>query len=299
MTNPRLLVLGLQRRTVLAAVLVSAFLLGASGCTNLQAVRDFAKISAATADYRQIVADYAMSPERLKRYQPDGFARELETEAEARAKQKQKLEAAQTILVEYMTALGDLAADDLPNVDTQVDALGKALEEAKFVGKADETIGKETGTAASTIAKILTRAVLDRWRQEQTSRIVREANDSVQIVTAGLREIVLKDFSASLDIETEAVRKCFEAATAAAASVGVQDAVDPLVRVLRVEHSDQIETRRAKLRAYANVLEKIGEGHEDLNKNVDRLQDEALKERLRAYAKDLQDLYKAIATLSE
>lgn len=299
MTHSCPLGLVLHRRTVLAVVLVNAFLLGASGCANLDAVRDFAKTSAATADYRQIVADYAMSPERQKRYQPARFAPQLDAQAKARAEQKPKLEAAQTILVEYMTALGDLAADDLPNVDTQVDALGKALEKAKFVGDGDAAISKETGTAAATIANILTRAVLDHWRQKATSRIVREANDSVQTVTAGLREIVLKDFSASLDTEKETVRKYFEAPIAAATAGGDTDAVPPLARILWLEHSDQVETRRAKLMAYAEVLEKIGKGHEDLNKNVDRIQDKALKERLRAYAKDLQALYKAIVTLNK
>jgi hypothetical protein len=286
-------------RKVLAVVLVSAFLLGASGCANLQAVRDFAKTSAATADYRQIVADYAMSPERQKRYQPERSAPDLNVQAKAREEQKPKLEAVQSILVEYMTALGDLAADDLPNVDNQVDALGKALENAKFVGNGDAAISKETGTAAATIAKILTHAVLDHWRQKQTSRIVREANDSVQTVSAGLREIVLNDFSASLDAEEEAVRKYFEAAIAASTAGGDTTGVPPLARILWLEHSDQLQTRRAKLTSYAEVLAKIGKGHEDLNNNVDSLQDKAMKERLRAYAKDLQSLYTAIATLSK
>lgn len=288
-----------QLRVFLAVALLSAFLTFVAGCANLQSVRDFAKISAATADYQQIVADYAMSPDRQKRYQPARSAPQLEAQAKARAEQKPKLEAAQTILVEYMNALGDLAADDLPKVDTQIDALGKALEKAKFVGDGDAAIGKETATAAGTIAKILIRAVLDHWRQKQTSRIVTEANDSVQIVTSGLREIVLKDFSASLDTEKETVRKYFEAPIAASTASGDADAVPALARILWLEHSDQIETRRVKLTAYADVLDKIGKGHEDLAQNVNRLKDKDLKERLRGYAKDLQALYKAIVTISK
>ena len=297
MTNPR--PLSQHRRTMLALALLSALLPFISGCTNLQAVRDFAKTSAATADYRQIVTDYVTSPDRQKRYQPARSAPQLEASAKVRAEQKPKIEAAQTILVEYMTALGDLAADDLPKVDSQVDALGKALEKAKFVGDGDAAIGKETATAAGTIAKILTRAVLDHWRQKQTSRIVREADDSIQTVTAGLREIVLKDFGASLDTESETVRKYFEAPIAAAKSGGDTDAVPPLARILWLEHSDEIKARRAKLTAYADVLAKIGKGHADLNENVDRLRDKALKERLRGYTKDLQALYNAIVIMAK
>ena len=38
------------------------------GCANLDAVRKFAETSAATADYKQVVADYAESPKRSMRY---------------------------------------------------------------------------------------------------------------------------------------------------------------------------------------------------------------------------------------
>jgi hypothetical protein len=297
MTNPRLL--PQHPRTLLAVALLGVVLPLVSGCANLQAVRDFAKTSAATADYKQIVTDYATSPDRQQRYQPQRSAPQLAAQAKRRAEQKPTLEAAQTVLVEYMTALGDLAADDLPKVDSQVEALGKALEKAKFVGDGDAAIGKETATAAGSIAKILTRAVLDHWRQRQTSRIVREANDSIQIVTAGLREIVLKDFGASLDTESETVRKYFETSMVAATSGGDKDAVPPLARILWLEHSDEINARRAKLTAYADVLAKIGEGHADLNKNVDRLRDEVLRERLRGYTKDLEALYNAIVTLTK
>lgn len=297
MIDSNSLVISSCLRKFLAATFMSFFIFLASGCANLQAVHDFARISASTADYQQIVEDYATSPERQSRYQPERYPPYQDDDTGSLAEQKLKLEAAQRILVEYMAALAALAADDLPSIDTSVDDLVGSLEYARFIGEGDAAINKETGTAAAMIAKILTRAVHDHWRQAQTSQIVREANDSVQIVTMGLREIVLEDFSSSIDHEEEAVRKYFESVIAASTASGDTDAVPSLARIMWLEHSDHIETRRERLTAYADILEKIGQGHEDLKINVDSLENKALRERLRNYGKDLQSLYTAILTL--
>ena len=285
-----------RRWTVFSIALLSSLLM--AGCVDLQGVREFAKTSAATADYRRVVADYVGSPDRQKRYQPARSAAQLDALAKLRAEQKTKLEGAQTVLVQYMTALGDLAADDVPKVDSEIDALSNALEQAKFVGDGDFAIKKETATAASKIAKILTRAVLDHWRQDQLGRIIKDTDPSVQTVVAGLREIVLIDFNASLDAESETVRKYFEKPIADATSRNEPDAVPPLARILLLERLDQIAARRSQLIAYAEVLNKIGMGHSDLLANVDKLHDKALTERLKLYVKDLQTLYKAISEIN-
>jgi len=285
-----------NRWSVVRVILIGALFL--TGCANLQAVREFSKTSAATADYRQIVTDYVGSPNRQKRYQPERSAAQLKALADARAVQKPSLEGAQKVLVEYMAALGDLAADELPIVDNEIDALGNALEQAKFIGDADAAIKKETATAASTIVKVLSRAVLDHWRQSQVRQIIRETDQSLQTVVAGLREIVLKDFTASLDTEAEAIRKYFEKPIADATSRNEPDAVPPLARILWLEHQDQLAMRRGKLAAYAEVLTTIGKGHADLRTNIDKLDDEALKARLKQYAKNLQTLYKTVKELT-
>lgn len=267
------------------------------GCANLQAVREFAKTSAETANYHQIVSDYIRSAERQKHYQPAAVAAQLDALARARAEQRAKLEGAQRVLVQYLSALGDLAADQLPNVDSEVDRLGKALEKAKFVGDGDAAIGKETASACAAIVKVLTRAVLDHWRQAQVSRIIRETDESVQAVVAGLREVVLLDFSASLDTEAEAIRKYFQGPIADATSRNDLDAVPPLARILMIERLEQVEGRRGRLKAYADVLSRIGRGHSDLRQNVETLDDPALAQRLKQYAKDLKTLYNAIQDL--
>ena len=283
-------------------LLIALALLGSPGlwacAANLQAVRDFAKTSAATAEYPQVVSNYAEAPIRMKRYAPARAGAALDADAKERAAQAANFEAAQKILVEYMSTLGDLAADELPNVDSQVDGLGKALEKAKFVGDGDAAIKKETASAASAIAKVLVRVVLDRYRQRQLVQIIRDTDPHVQVVVAGLREVVRTDFDRALRTEAEAIDKYFKEPIAAAQARRDEDAVPPLARIMLLDRMDVIEGRRAKLEAYAKALTKIGEGHAELNKNVDKLDGEALKQRLKQDAKDLRALYKAIQELN-
>jgi len=283
-------------RSLVRLLLLGNILL--AGCVNLQAVREFAKTSAATAEYRQILADYTGSPHRQQRYQPGRLSEQLSALDKARTEQKAGLERAQTILVQYLNALGDLASDALPHIDKEVDQLGSALEKARFVGVGDAAIKKETATATGTIAKILTKVFLEHWRRPQVRRMIRETDGSLQTVIAGLREIVLQDCNASLDVEAEVIRKYFEKSMAAALSRNDPDGVPPLARLLMLERLEEIEARRGRLSRYAEVLQTIGRGHADLARNVDRFHDMALRERLKQYADELQALYRAIREIS-
>lgn len=270
-----------------------------SGCANLEVVAKFAKISASTADYQQVVGDYADSPRRQRSYQPERMAAQLDALVKRRAEQKPQLEGVQKVLVEYMSALGDLAADKLPNVDDEIDGIGKSLETAKFVGDGDAQIGKETTTAAASIAKVLVRAVLDAWRQCQVIKIVKETDPHLQIVVAGLKEVFDKDLRGSLDNEELAVRKPFQAWIAAATSGNDSDGAPPVARIILNERLEQVQNKRAKLDAYITVLDTIGKGHADLFANVDKMDDKTLKTRLQGYSQDLQTLHKAIKDLSK
>jgi len=209
------------------------------------------------------------------------------------------LEAAQQVLVKYMSVLGDLAADKLPDVDSEVDGLSKALETAKFVGDGDKQIRKETATAAASIAKVLTRAILDGYRQHEVVKIVKETNQPLQIVVEGLKEVLDKDMRESLVNEEVAIRKPFKAWDAAARSGNDPDGAPPIARILLDERLEQLRGKQANLDAYIEVLTTIGEGHADLFKHVDTLDQKALKARLQDHSKQLQTLYKDIKELSK
>ncbi len=279
---------------LVAATVFSALLLG--GCTTLEAVRAFAKTSADTAEYKKVADEFASGPTRLKQYAPANRHAGLDADAKARVRLRERFDAAQAILVAYMNALGDLAADELPSLDKQVDGLGAALEKAKFVGTGDAAISKSTATAAASIAKVLGRVLLDHWRQARLAELIRETDEHVQVVVSGLRAIVMRDFDLALRLEAVAVGKYFDEPIAAAEHRNPPDTdmIPPLARILKADRLDVVTARRAKLKAYAEVLGKIGTGHADLLQHVGKLDDAALTARLKQYAKDLIALHKAI-----
>lgn len=274
-----------------------ALLLVVSGCAgaDLPAVRRFAKTSAATADYRELVTDYVFSPKRQMRYVPDRFAAQWEAQYQERLKQKPALEAAQLALVKYMNALGDIAADQPTVVDAELESLQKALTGAKFVASADSSAETETGTAAAGVAKILARIAVDGWRRQQAAQIIHDADPHIQQLTAGLREVISKDFAQSFDIEAEALNKYFTGMIDAANGSMQWDTLASLARVLWKERAEQITGRRDGIPLYVEVLSAIAKGHADLAASAANLGDSALTARLARYASDIQALYRALA----
>jgi len=289
----------MKRRTArLLSVSMAVALLGPTGCANLGAVRRFAKTSAATADYRQAVDDYVAAPARIKRFAPPDAAAGLDAQARARSGQRARLEAAQAMLVNYLGALGDLSADELADVDADVESLGDALEKGGLVGEGPGQLRADAASAAASIGKVLVRASLEGWRRREVVRIIREADPHLQAVVAGLAAIVEKDFALSLEQERQAVESVFRGWEAAARAGGDPDGAPRVARALLEERLVALQLRRAALTEYGKVLVLIGKGHADLRAKVDHLEGPDLRARLTSHARDLMTLYRSIRTLA-
>jgi hypothetical protein len=264
-----------------------------SGCAaNLQSVGNFAKISSSTSDYQQIVKDYADTPKILKRYSPDRMAGDQDIRIEEYAQQKKQLENVQTILAAYMSALGDLAVDNLPNVDDRITGITGALT-------AINPNLKAITDPAGEIAKVLIREVGDHWRQSKIKTIIRECDPHVQSVIAGLKHIIDIDMRAALDVERKAITDTFDSWKADARSHKESvDGAQRVARVLKEERLNELAARSEKLDAYIKILDTIAKGHADLYKNIDKLDEKALTARLQGYSKDLLTIQKNIAKLT-
>jgi len=280
------------------ALVVLAMVTNFCGCVNLDAVRQFAKTSAATADYKQVVADYAESPVRAMRYVTPDRVEKLKAQAALRAKQRPRLEAAQAVLVIYMSKLGDAAAGDLPKVDDEIDGFIKALETGKFVGDADGQIGNETATAAASLAKVVVRVLLDHWRQHEIAEVIQEVDPNIKAMVLGLKAVIETDFMQALDSEQEDVDVAFALWLRATKSFDDPSGLPPPAKIILQERLDAIERKREAAKKYVEALDKIGEGHASLANDKIKLDDEALKAQLKIYVTDLQTLYKSIKTLT-
>lgn len=319
---------------LLAQCLLVISLLYLPGCANLAAVRSFAKTSAATADYHQVVLDFESSATRRARYKPDLTNPDYVLRTpQSRADERQRFEEAQAVLVNYMNALGELAAEGQPKLSDNVKGLTAELAKAPFIATGDAKANLTTLSAAGTIVGSLANLATKGSREVQLKQLIRTNDAQVQVLTKGLAQVVAVDFVGSLDEERETADSYFDqviiqtsarpAPQAPASALGTRSlpaatpknspATPPsespaggaavaaltrfLVRQARITHDDATDTRLAQARAYAQVLRKIGAGHAQLLAGLDKLDSTALKASLTEYAQELQQLYQGIQQL--
>jgi hypothetical protein len=263
------------------AVLLAALL---TGCADLSAIREFAGISARSAEYTTLVSQYAEFPEREKRFLPAAFHADLDRQSQRRAEQKKCLLLRHTVIEEYMTALGRLAADDVVVYDREVDALGKAVAENALAGEAD-------ASAFTSISKLIFRAAADDWRQRQLTELITEANAPFQAVVGALKQIVDKGFAGDLDTEEAAMQKHYRTL--------ILSSQDPAGIAALEEWRDfrlaDLKARRSAVQGYSRVLASIAAGHQELFDHREDLFNQKFLRQISGSAQALHKLYNALS----
>lgn len=266
--------------------LLLPFLMAGSGCVNLEAVREFAAMSAETAAFTGLAVDYAESPLRMKRIQPEGFHADLDRNATERAAQVESLLCQQAVIEEYMVLLWQLASEEAVTFDEEIDALGERIRKT---GLADPA-------ACTGIVSILATAVADGWRQKKIKELIELSNSHFQKVVAAMRQIVEQGFRGAVEDEkicfTNYFRKIilqlrdaegadsYNAACAAAALASVTD--------LNERKLDLLARKRAAIDSYLQVLDTIARSHQRLFDGRSDLSDEALREFLYRHARKMR-----------
>ncbi len=270
----------------LAAFPLLVVLVLAAGCANLTAIREFASISAESAEYTKLVTNYVESPIRLKRYQSPSRHDRLDHDAAARAAQRERLLLRQTLIVEYMNALGWLATDEAVTKSKEIGDLRNAVKEAKFAD------AKEAD-AFSAIANVVVKGATDWWRRKQLKALITTSNEPFQIVVQSLRDIVEKDFSGDPLREKEAIRQyCSDLVLQSSDKAGIaalQEWCD-----LRLT---EIDAREEAIKSYVKILEKIAQGHRQLYEGRNDLSKKQLLQEIRGYAKELRTTFATIRNL--
>lgn len=269
-----------------AAALLLIILILAQGCANLSAIQEFASISAESAEHTKLVTNYVESPSRLKRYQSPSRHDRLDRDAAARAAQRERLLLRQTLIVEYMNALGRLATDEAVTKGKELGDLRNAVKEAKFAD------AKEAD-AFSAIANVAVKGATDWWRQKQLKELITTSNEPFQIVVKSLRDIVEKDFSGDPLREKEAIRQyCSDLVLQSSDKAGIA-----ALREWCDLRLAEIDTREEAIKAYAKILEKISLGHRQLYEGRNDLSQKQLLQEIRGYAKELRTTFAAMRNL--
>jgi hypothetical protein len=255
----------------------------ASGCANLGAIREFASTSSDAAQYNQIVGTYVDTPTRLMRYEPESQRPVLVRQAAERQAQREQLLMRQRLIQAYMDALGQLADDGLTTYDKQLDALGNALQAAKFADQGE-------AAALAAVSKLVTTAATDRWRQGKLVTLIEQADAPFQVVVGTLVVIVETGFTTDIANEREALNKYYTELQRTSRDPAGLAALGEWREI----RDGQIRDRETAIRSYVVVLKTIASGHHKLYESRHELSKVQVQAEIHQYTSRLKEAVNAI-----
>ncbi len=316
-----MLKLSLFRRTI-ALVLLLSFTLINTACTDLKAIRAFTESSTEIGKgFPNLAKDLSASCKRQRTFQgiqrnqfrPDRLVaithpepgspdfRKLERECRAFTEIEEPLIAVNDVLMEYLAAMGALAADDLTAYGDGLDGLGNSLTNGNIFNAGE--VGAIKG-----IANFILKASTEGYRRKQLKNALEENNNNIKTISYALQRIIAEKYVLQLKNEREQMRSYYSTSilqygdymrrmvaqrrqTGLAqgghrvAIVRAQDEPDvedplPIIRVKRIwdEDEKEIQDKIAGAEAYGKAVAKIAEGHQKLYRERNQLgSKEALK----------------------
>jgi hypothetical protein len=282
-----------QRAKFLSVSASGAILLLLSACADLKGIRQFSEVSADTAGYTALSIDYVKSIERQKRFQDQSHYADLDRIIKDRKQQQDALLGLHRGVQEYMTAIGALAADELVSYDSALDSFSKNLKSAKLPHLDDKSVN-----AFSALIKLIAKAASDAYRQKQLNLIISDSNIDFQTLISSMSDIVGLDYVSSLENEEAAVDKYYKKIIVIAENAPPQQASIQLLKESWQTKKDAIEVKKQSCALYAKSLKKIGEGHQLLYENLDKLTTKKFLDTLYGYKNEVEFLNKEIQNIN-
>jgi hypothetical protein len=258
-----------------------------AGCANLVAIQEFGKLSADSAGYTKLTEEYGSSPSRRKQYTLSSESDQrttLDEQAAQRLPQVQRLILYHKTVSEYMKAVANLAADEVVSIDEDISGLADAAVKAKYI---EEEKAKAVKSIASTIASALT----DVYRQRKLREVIDKANAPLQLVLGDMATLV-NAYEESLRIEKADAQRYFRALESTARHQDKQIAIAEQIWARGAERDIQLKDRGDAAAQYGKVLQKIGEAHQKLYDNREKVSDAEVQRQLRQYSKQINAAYK-------
>ncbi len=279
----------------------------ATSCTNLTAVQEWSKSSLEASQFNGIVATYADTPVRLKRYDAMHFRQYRKpteeqkkmfalrqkvygTNAIERQIQAEALTKVLSVVSDYMGALSTLSADGTIVYSKNFNALNTEICTLNAKLHAGKGISTSTLGAVGSIVQML----IKPYQARQVKNIIEQANAPLQAILAGeLREIVANDFQDDLKAESDNIDLYYDALLIDGhPSSAAKDAVTEWREVRREQNSARLHA----VTAYLTVLDNLSKGHQKLYDHRNKLDDKSLVTDLYALVLDLR---KQIAILAK
>ena len=158
----------------LRLVLALSLALLLTGCVSMQAVSDYSTVSRKTLEGVQTVGrDYSASCLRMDQYKPRTNDKGICAKEKTAGK---GISNAALALNAYVSGLGALATDDTVAYNTQIDGLASSV-------KTSGIMPSNQADAFGGLAKLLSRALLDGYKQKQIRLYIDRADPDVAIAS--------------------------------------------------------------------------------------------------------------------
>lgn len=271
-------------------ILLTLLLLALTGCADLKEIRTFADSAANTASYTGLTHYYLGEFDRSKDYEenPDR-QKQLDTESAARHKQEKALLALHRGVHDYMNAIGALASDELVSYDPALTRLGDSIKETKLVDDARVDAYRD-------LTSFIAKAATDGYRQRKLKQLIHDANPSFQKVTEALHRIVGSNYVLSLDNEAAVMDSYYQETIRTAQK---NDPATELVKETWRTKKQDLAARRQACLAYAETIEKIAQGHQEMFNHLDNLNAKITLDTMFGYAQELDELRGKIRELTK
>lgn len=287
--------MSILKKHLVSLIFVISFALLA-GCANLGEIREFGKLSSASAGYTNLTEDYLNAPDRQKKYlmvsETEAKAK-LEASAKERKKQSEKLKLYHKAIETYMKAIADLAGDQVTAYDKELGDLVDSATKASL-------IEKDKANWLKTIAGVLADAATNYYRQKKLSDVIELANAPLQNILQDLEKI-MDGYSASIDLEKRYFDSYYRQLLVMAkekVSKGSNIMKEPVAAQLltdtRNAQEPLFETRKKAVKVYKESLKTIAVAHQKLYDNRNNLSSDNVLSTIKDYSKKIYDAYKTI-----
>ena len=273
---------------------VLAIALSLSGCANLGAIQEFGRMSADGASYTKLSDDYVQSPEYRKAFtfRADTAQRDhLTRVAEERKKQGAELEIYHRSVSAYMNALADLAGDEAPNFDPELDAMVDAAAQARY-------LTEEKAEAVRALGKAFTGALASTYQQRELKQVIEHANAPLQTMIASMT-VIMEGFAESLNTEQAVFVSYHQTLIGMGEEKGqdgtMREPVAAQMAYANLELGKPAYAARARaIPRYIETLQKIGVAHQSLYDHRHRISDQEVLSQLARQTRQIRAAYIAV-----
>lgn len=300
-----------MRMNTWAARVASLALLCISGCAvNLPTVRDFSQITAAaTASFKSMADDIPQSCIRRVdiSYEPSDKVTVENSRVEYTSEYRDALDKCEAlndslngildvndVLKAYAEALGTLASDEAITFTQEEDALQASLNQINVNGKNPFSGAK--AAAVSDLARFLSNAALDGYRQRKLRDAIQIGNDHLDPIIGGLTDVA-GDYQVLLRNEKQNL--ITNQNVLIAQRKNLKSATNTDQQLLDIKQAaDVIDAKDQAAEGYKTVLKKISDAHHALyvSSQSKELESALLVTEMQQYSTELTPLINQMRT---